>query len=272
MHATPSATTASAGEPVARQRRTMLAFDAALGETMDLEAAIELVALLDAEVHALFVEDPDLAACSALPFARELARIGMRSRGLEREAVDRALRRGVERARRRLDAAAQRLMLRVSIDSVRGKLVRIALEQAASAQFVVLPQARGAARARPGAHVSAVRRPVLLWWEGEQAGAAALDLAARLAVHAGTGLVAAHAAGGAGDGERLRAAARAALGAAGAPLWLAALDDAAPGLLQALAARLGTGVLVMAADSRLATEPILAALAASGRGPLVLAR
>jgi len=168
--------------PGAQARRLMLALDAGRCAAADVALAIELAALIGAELQGLFVEDSDLLQLAQLPFAREVGERSGQDRPIVRGSMESLLKRRIERVVGELERAGKQRNVLVSHRTARGKVVRQALEQGASGDVVLLrppaaglgrAESRGAGRASPG--------PVMVWYEDGPAFAASCDVASHLA-------------------------------------------------------------------------------------------
>src|SRR4030066_1013786 len=103
-------------------RRILLGLDTATPGLAAFEAASMLAARLDAELHALFVEDINLLRLAALPFARETRLTSATTRRLQNPDMERALRAEATRAQATLATVATRLNVRWSFQVTRGQM------------------------------------------------------------------------------------------------------------------------------------------------------
>lgn len=252
-------------------RRLTMALDAAICEGVDFEAAAELAALLGAELHALFVEDPDLVALAALPVAREVARVGARARQLDRAEVLASLRRQVQRAESGLTRAGASRTVTVSYRTERGKILRCALAEGESGGIVLLPGA-GEQVPRRAATVPARPRPVFAWFESTEPGHGTLGVAARIARHAGSGLFIGFRADEPGADEALRRLLRERADLRVGEVWLRPFALPCAEVLAEAAAGVRAGQLVLGVGGPLASEASLAALFRRVAATLVLVR
>ena len=188
-------------------RRILLALDTATHSLAAVEATTALAAHLDAELHALFVEDINLLRLAALPFARETRLTSATTRRLQNPDMENALRAEATRAQAALATVATRLHVRWSFQVTRGQVaaqVRAAameadivaftfpggvpagLTQVAATMETVM---RGAPcpllMLPPGA---GIRPPFVVIYDGSPASARALRLAAQLAQAEATGV------------------------------------------------------------------------------------
>lgn len=106
-------------EPI---RRILLALDAVAHSPQLLDTASRLAARLDAELHALFVEDANLLRLAGLPFAREVRLTSATTRKLQNPEMERALRAQATRAQQALAVAAGRMNVRWSFRVTRGEV------------------------------------------------------------------------------------------------------------------------------------------------------
>ncbi len=86
------------------------------------QAAI-LAGWLNAELHALYIEDTTLRDVSQIPFAREINAISLQWRRLEASRLDTDLRAAVDRARRHLTEAARLSGVRPHFETHSGDVV-----------------------------------------------------------------------------------------------------------------------------------------------------
>ncbi len=188
-------------------RRILLALDTATHSLAAFEAATALAARLDAELHALFVEDINLLRLAALPFARETRLTSATTRRLQNPEMEHALRAEAMRAQATLATVATRLHVRWSFQVTRGQVaaqvravametdlvafifsggVPASLTQVAATMETLM---RGAPcpllMLPPGA---GIRPPFVVVYDGTPASARALRLAAQLAQAEVTGV------------------------------------------------------------------------------------
>jgi nucleotide-binding universal stress UspA family protein len=249
-------------------RRILLALDTATHSLAAFEAATALAACLDAELHALFVEDINLLRLAALPFARETRLTSATTRRLQNPDMERALRAEATRAQATLATVATRLHVRWSFQVARGQVAAQVSEVAEETDLIALTFSGGAPAGL--AHLAAkmetvmrgaacpllmlprgagIRPPFVVVYDGSPASARALRLAAQLAQAEAAGVTVLLASIEPPVLRRLRAEADALL--AGTTLTadfpvLARTDAAA--LARAVRAA-SAGTLLMAADS-----------------------
>lgn len=167
--------------PIPCVRRLMLALDAGQCAGADLTLAVELAALIGAELEGLFVEDSDLLSLAQLPFVREVGGRSGQDRPIVRESMESLLRRRVQRVVSELERAGKERNVAVSHRTARGKVVRQALAQCESRDAVLL-HAYGSNRPVPRrVAASTSTGPVMVWYEDGPAAAAAFDIAVSLA-------------------------------------------------------------------------------------------
>jgi nucleotide-binding universal stress UspA family protein len=181
-------------------RRILLALDTATHNLATFEAATALAARLDAELHALFVEDINLLRLAALPFARETRLTSATTRRLQNPDMEQALRAEATRAQATLATVATRLNVRWSFQVTRGQMAAQVRAEAMETDLVALTFSGGApARLTqvtammetvmqgapcpllilpPGA---GIRPPFVVIYDGSPASARALRLAGQLA-------------------------------------------------------------------------------------------
>jgi nucleotide-binding universal stress UspA family protein len=188
-------------------RRILLALDTAAHSLAAVEAATVLAAHLDAELHALFVEDINLLRLAALPFARETRLTSATTRSLQNMDMERALRAEATRAQATLATVATRLNVRWSFQVTRGQVAAQVRAEAMETDLVALTFAGGAPTGLT--HVAAtietlmrgapcpllmlppgagIHPPFVVIYDGSPASARALRLAAQLAQAEGQGV------------------------------------------------------------------------------------
>jgi len=252
-------------------RRLTMALDTAICEGVDFEGAAELAALLGAELHALFVEDPDLVALAALPVAREVARVGARARQPDRAEVLASLRRQVQRAESGLARAGASRTVTVSFRTERGKILRCALAEGESVGIVLLPGACEPVRRRMTA-IPTRPRPVFAWFEATDQGRSTLNVAARIARHAGSGLFIGFRADESGADDLLRRLVRESADLRAGEVWLRPFAFPRAAVLADAAAGVRAGQIVLGVGGPLASEASLAELFRRYAATLVLVR
>lgn len=170
---------------VAQSRRLLLALDASRCCPEDVALAVELAALLGGALEGLFVEDDDLMTVARLPFAREVGGRSGQERPMPGDTVESLVKRRVERAAGELERAARLRNVPVRHSTTRGKIVQQAFAQGGPRDVLILhPTTRAQT---PPSRVSP--RPIMVWYEGDDAAAAALDLAVAIARMTGADLL-----------------------------------------------------------------------------------
>jgi hypothetical protein len=132
-------------------RRILLALDTTAGNLPSFESAVELASQLEAELAALFIEDPNLLRLAGLSFVREIRFPSATEEEPEPARIERELRVLAEQARQALAAAAERAKLRWSFRVVRGAIATELRAAVAEADLLLL-----GARARPKPQTLAV--------------------------------------------------------------------------------------------------------------------
>jgi len=121
-------------------RRLVLELGHGAADRVTMREAAIFAQLLDAELHALFVEDETLLHASALPFAREISPVSLRWRKLESDRMAAELHATAERARRHLMETADAIGVRRTFEIRRGDLALSVSETCAASDIVVLAQ------------------------------------------------------------------------------------------------------------------------------------
>jgi nucleotide-binding universal stress UspA family protein len=178
--------------------RIVVALDASPQSFAALKAAVELAALLEADVEGLFIEDINLLNLCSFPFSREVGSYTAQMRPLENANLERQLRTLAWSIQERMKRVAAQTPVRWSFRVRRGPVVSELLEAARNAALISLGRAGQVRRTTLGSTarslLSQSRRPLLLLGEGaglaypltvlytgSPAAQRALDLAARLA-------------------------------------------------------------------------------------------
>jgi len=180
-------------------RRILVALDASPDSQAAAEAAAELAALLSAELRGLFVEDAELLRLVESPLARHMGLLTATHGGAETEDLERQLRVHAKRAEATLVRSADRAGIRWSFRVTRGPVAGEILAAAADADLVSLGRIGWTMRhkralgttvraliAQRGRVLllersSTVRLPIVVLYDGSDAGREALELAAHLA-------------------------------------------------------------------------------------------
>lgn len=119
-------------------RRVLIALDTSEYSLAMLEAATDLAQRLSTGLDALFIEEDDLFAWAALPFARALDTSSGEVRQIDTAAVEKALKADAERIRNKLTSAATAKNVKVNFSVVRGRYVSAALAASAEQQVLLL--------------------------------------------------------------------------------------------------------------------------------------
>lgn len=122
-------------------RRILVALDASPHSEAALQTAAQLAAVLQAELHGIFVEDEDLLRLADLPQAREISAFTTPARTMTPRRVGRQLRRQADRARRALHEVARRFELEHDFSVVRGRVAAMLVEAAAEADLISIGKA-----------------------------------------------------------------------------------------------------------------------------------
>jgi nucleotide-binding universal stress UspA family protein len=104
-------------------RRILVALDASRSSEAALEAAASLARDLQAELHAMFVEDSDLLRLAGLPFAREVGLLATGPRTLNESGMQRALRSQARRAQQAIESVSRRYSIRWSFEVTQGQVL-----------------------------------------------------------------------------------------------------------------------------------------------------
>ncbi len=181
-----------------RSERIVVALDASPQSERALRAAVELAALLDAELEGLFVEDINLLHLCGLPFGSEIGSYTAERRSITSASMERQLRALATANERAIRRAAARRAVRWNFHVRRGSVVDELLGAAKGAALMSVGRAGGAGRRGIGSTVwSLVGRsqqplliagergglelPLTVLYTGTPAAGRALELALRLA-------------------------------------------------------------------------------------------
>ena len=187
--------------PESRERvteRIVVALDASSHSVAALRAAVELAALMEAELEGLFIEDINLIHLCDFPFCYEIGSYTAKIRQLDNASMERQLRVIAERSRQLMQQTAGNSPVRWSFQVRRGPVVNELLMASQDAVLVTLGRASQMRRRTLGSTVRSLvrqsRRPVLILGEenrleypltvlytGSPASQRALHLAASLA-------------------------------------------------------------------------------------------
>lgn len=137
-------------------RRIVVGLDTSFMAREALALAARVAASVDAGLRGVFVEDENLLALSALPFAREVSFSG-EVRALDEGAMLRAMQAQAETARRILERVAADAHVQWSFDIARGRPLA-SLAAAATADDTLIIRAHAASRHEVGRAVRAATR------------------------------------------------------------------------------------------------------------------
>jgi hypothetical protein len=127
---------------MSRFRRLVLELGHGAADPETIREAAAFARLMDAELHALFVEDETLLHASALPFTREISPLSYRWRKFEPDRLEAELKAAVGQARRHLEAAALATGARRSFEVRRGDLALHVNEICLASDIVVVSPPR----------------------------------------------------------------------------------------------------------------------------------
>jgi len=121
-----------------RFRRLVLELGHGPADPATMREAAAFARLLDAELHALFVEDETLLHASALPFAREISPLSFRWRKLAPDRLETELKAAADQAQRYLVQAARASGVRQTFEVRRGDLALNVFEICVASDVVVV--------------------------------------------------------------------------------------------------------------------------------------
>tara|TARA_R110000868_G_scaffold91679_5_gene254071 strand:+ start:17425 stop:18246 length:822 start_codon:yes stop_codon:yes gene_type:complete len=147
-----------APKPPATGRRIVVGLDTSFMAREALALAARVAASVDADLNGIFVEDENLLALSALPFAREISMTGAMSQMSEAEML-RAMQAQAHIARRILERAAREAHIGWHFDIARGHRLA-ALAHHASADDTLVIRAHDASPRDVGRAIRAATRDV----------------------------------------------------------------------------------------------------------------
>jgi hypothetical protein len=125
-----------------RFRRLVLELGHGAADPETIRETAAFAQLIDAELHALFVEDETLLHASALPFAREISPLSYQWRKFEPDRLEAELKAAVDQARRHLEAAAHATGVRRSFEVRRGDLALHVTDICVASDIVVVSAPR----------------------------------------------------------------------------------------------------------------------------------
>jgi nucleotide-binding universal stress UspA family protein len=126
-------------------RRLVLELGHGAADPAMLRQAAAFARLVDAELHALFVEDEILLNVSALPFAREISPLSFEWRPLKPDRLEAELKAAAGQARRHLEEVARAIGVRQKFEVRRGDLALQVTETCVATDIVVVATSRHAA-------------------------------------------------------------------------------------------------------------------------------
>jgi hypothetical protein len=124
-------------------RRLVLELGHGGADPATMRQAAVFARLLNAELHALFVEDETLLHASQFPFAREISSLSGQWRPLAPDRLRDELRAAADQARRGFTEAAEASGVRRHFEVGRGDLGVLVTEVCVASDIVVVPFARG---------------------------------------------------------------------------------------------------------------------------------
>jgi hypothetical protein len=132
-------------------RRLILTLSHDAADPAMMREAASLARLLNAELHALFVEDEAVTRASALPFVREISPLSLQWRKLDPERLAAEFRGAAEHAHRHLVEAARAVGVRQHFAAHRGDVALLVRETCVASDIVVVgaPGGTGGVRALP---------------------------------------------------------------------------------------------------------------------------
>ncbi len=126
---------------VERVERILVAIDASPHSVAALQVAAELAALLQAEVHGIYVEDINLLHLCGLPFSAEVGSFTASVRRLDNRSIERHFRSVAHQIRHTMEQTAGRAHVRWSFEVTRGGVASELLAAAEAASMVTLGRA-----------------------------------------------------------------------------------------------------------------------------------
>lgn len=250
-----------------RTERIVVALDASPQSMAALKAAVELAAVMEAEVEGLFVEDIDLLHLCDFPFCYEIGSYTATLRRTDNRGMERQLRVVATTIRQTMERVAAQTPVRWSFRVRRGPVVQELLDATQDAALISLGRAGRVRRKGIGSTaqslVNQTQRPLLIAGEeqglrypltvvytGSAAAQRALDLAMRLSR---------------AEPSRLRVVV---WNVGDAPSGTSQLEQAVRRRVEAQSEEGEPGVTILSVTR--SRDDLLAALAALGGGTLVL--
>lgn len=156
-----------------------------LGSSNADHTTLEILSLLTAEtpaeVHGLFLEDPELLALAELSVAREYCQLTHVERRLELADLERQLRIKARAAEQALAGSAGRSGFNWTFRTVRGSLASLLADISREMDLLLLCAARSLHPLAPGPVLTTLPRPVAVTFDGSEAARRALAIACRMA-------------------------------------------------------------------------------------------
>jgi hypothetical protein len=168
--------------------RVLVMLGAGLNDPEDLRTVAHLAAVLEADLHGLFIEDADLFRLAALPVAWEISYPTATERLLQPKTLELTYRIWAREAKKRLFEQARKLHVRCSFEVTRGQRPQAALSAATEPDVVVMTRASETKVGMSTYRERAIRRwprPVMAIFDGSEAGLRAVAAARQLATQLG---------------------------------------------------------------------------------------
>lgn len=188
-------------------RRILVALDASPHSQAALDMAVRLAMGFEATLEGLFIKDENLLRAARLPLAEEVRSHTLPPKNLNDRRVKRQLRYQAEQAEAALQQVAERAEVEHTFRVVEGQVTRELLKAAQEADLLALGKtSTTSSRRRLGTTCETVlseapgpvlvlrkaiqrHQPVLTYYDGSEAAATTLRVAAQLALHAGNRLL-----------------------------------------------------------------------------------
>lgn len=270
-------------------RRIAVALDASPHSRAALRMAVRMAMDFEAEVQGVFVEDAEAMRAAQLPFAREVRSFTRSPSELTDRRIRRQIRRQGEAAEALVRQWAERADVPYAFRTVEGDVAAELVAAAGEADLMAMGKtSTRSSRRKLGSTTRAVlqtspapvlvlrtpvqpSRPVLAYFDGTPAGEAALTMAARLAMRAGTPLKVLLPAQDGVDPDELRAVVRRRFGGLGR-LRTRLLTEPNADRLAAVARDEGSGLVVVPNDAVSRPDDALRRFLATLDRPVVVVR